>query len=313
MIVVFGSINVDLICRVRSHPLPGETILAQSYNQSFGGKGANQAVAAARVLAGSGIPVWMVGAVGRDAFGGECLENLRGNGVDTSLVAAVEAPTGAAFIAVSRDSENTIVVASGANDHTRADQLPHDVLATTSILVMQMETRLAETIEIARRAKRAGVTTLLNLAPFPADATKDELDDLLRQVDVLVVNEHELNSLSGSLALAKGNLVETAVQAVSRVGTSLIATLGAKGAMLVDHTGSSLTVDGFHIDAIDTTGAGDTFVGLLAVGLAEGRDLAASVKRANVAAAIACCQNGAQAGMPRLSEIEAALARDLSK
>jgi ribokinase len=142
MLLVFGSINVDLVCRVRSHPLPGETILPQSYSQSFGGKGANQAVAAARALAGSGIPVKMIGAVGGDALGVTCVENLRANGVDTSLVATVEAPTGAAFIVVSQDSETTIVVASGANDHAQADQLPPNALAAARVLVMQMETRL---------------------------------------------------------------------------------------------------------------------------------------------------------------------------
>ena len=189
MILVFGSLNIDLVVRVKSLPAPGETVLGPSYDVVAGGKGANQALAAAR----AGAAVAMIGAVGKDAFGEIALAELGVAGVDLAGVARKGPRTGAAFITVDRKGENEIVVASGANLKTRQSQVPDAALGTATLVVLQMEVPVRENWALARRARARGARVLLNAAPaqpLPAEA--------LTSLDWLVANEIEIAAIAGA-------------------------------------------------------------------------------------------------------------------
>lgn len=293
MICVFGSINVDLVCRVASIAKPGETVLSPGYEQFPGGKGANQAVAAAR----AGADVEMIGAVGADGFGDLARANLDHNRVGVEGVSTSDLPTGCAFIVVSESGENVITVASGSNLDVRAGRIKG-----ASTLVAQMELPAEETLLALRRASRSGVRTILNFAPVPLSVEKETLAGLLGYADVLVVNEHELIALCDVLRIAKD-----AVVLAMRVKCQLIVTRGGEGILVYDPI---VDADPFvatapDVDVVDTTGAGDTFVGVLAAGLDNGLTLQQASYRAMIAASMACSSSGAQAAMPTLAELEA--------
>ncbi|HEX6944972.1 MAG TPA: PfkB family carbohydrate kinase, partial [Casimicrobiaceae bacterium] len=223
MILVFGSINVDVAARVDALPRAGETIAGHGVLMSPGGKGANQALAARRAGAG----VTLAGATGRDAFAAPALALLRAEGVDLALVATVDAPTGVALIHVDARGENAITVVAGANALARASQVPDAALRRCNLLVMQLETPAAESLALARRARALGKPVMLNAAPaLPLDASWGEV------LDVLMVNEHE----AASLAPAFGAPPEPRAfaQAVARDhGITVVVTLGAAGAFAV--------------------------------------------------------------------------------
>ncbi|MEX6509013.1 ribokinase [Jiella sp. M17.18] len=305
-VLVFGSANVDLVCRVRSIARPGETTLAPSYEQLFGGKGANQAVAAARAMGGTG-RVALIAAVGDDAFGAGIGSALRAEGVDVSALQTVAERTGCAFISIDRTGENAITVASGANLHVRAADAPA-ALFQAKVLVLQMETPFAETLSAAERAQAGGAKVVVNLAPVPADLDEAELRRLLAVATVLVVNESEL-AAAAMLLGAGGETAEASAENLARhAGLTVVATLGARGAVLAASDRGSQTIPVFPVEVVDTTGAGDTFVGVLAAGLAEGLAEGEAAVRAAVAASLACRKVGAQTAMPRAAEIDAALA-----
>lgn len=269
-IIVFGSINLDLVFRVPTLPRPGETVLGPGYTAVPGGKGANQAVAAYR----AGARVAMVGAVGSDPFADLALSEMVG--IDQGGIDRVAAPTGCAAIGVGADGENLIMVASGANALVSAGQLPE--LGPDDLLLAQMEVPVAETEAALARAKRSGARTLLNCAPAGAIRLGD--------VDILVVNEQEAEALG-----------PTDVPVT-------ITTLGSRGALVSDR-GRRFTVAAMPIKPVDTTSAGDCFVGVLAASLGMGLDRA--VRRASVAAGLACLAHGAQSSIPSAAAIEAAL------
>ena len=305
MILVLGSINIDLVARAPSIPRPGETVLAPGYETLFGGKGANQAVAAARAGQGTGTEVAIAARVGSDAFGRAALGNLAANGVSPAFVGEGPEPTGCAFIAVDDRGENAITVASGANGALAAASLGY-AFAAADVLVLQMEVPFAESLLTARRARQAGAPVIWNLAPVPAGLGRADLSDLLAATDMLVVNEHEALAAARILGTAAGS-PEAAAAALAQAGRlTAVLTAGARGALAVRPDGARHAAPALAVGAVDTTGAGDTFVGVLAAEIARGRALPGALRRACVAASLACTRSGAQAGMPERAELDAA-------
>jgi ribokinase len=300
MILVFGSINVDLILRVKAFAKPGETVLTERYQTEFGGKGANQAVAAARARRDRTLRIVMASAVGNDAFGRDSIDNLAANGIDTSAIRTSTEPTGCAFIAVDHSGENAITVASGANRTARASDVSDDLLGAANVIVLQMEVPSDEILALASRAKRLGTArVLLNLAPMPDDIAADLLNSLLAVTDILVANEHEALAAHAQLTGRTGNDHEAAMAEIARTqNLTGIVTLGGRGAAAMFPDGSRRQAAALPVEVVDTTGAGDTFVGILATGLAEQRPLGQALDRACRGASLACLRLGAQAGMP---------------
>ncbi|HZB93235.1 MAG TPA: ribokinase [Stellaceae bacterium] len=286
VIVVFGSINIDLIIAAPRLPEPGETVIGERYRLAPGGKGANQALAAKR----AGARVTLVGAVGRDAFAEAALALLRADGVELALHESAERPTGCAAITVAENGENLITVAAGANRLARAEMVSDGLLSPDTTLLLQMEVPPQEVALLAERAKQRGCRVVLNLAPAepPAEA-------LLRQLDLLVVNEAEARSLERAPAAL-----------AAAFGLVLVVTRGARGAVAFLPQGGEIAVPALPIEPVDTTGAGDCFTGVLAAGLAEGCALPEALQRASIAAGLACRIPGAQPSLPTRSAIDAA-------
>lgn len=298
-IVIFGSVNMDLVARVKSIAKSGETVLSRRADSFFGGKGANQAVAAARISRGSEVQVAMVAAVGQDPFGQACRDNLFDNGVDIAAVRITNEPTGCAFITVDENGENAITVASGANMALKATDLSEDLLARTAVLVLQMEVPIPENLEVARRAGMLGATIIWNFAPAPHLSSATEMASLLTVTNVLVVNEHEAIAVAQVLGLDVGSdFLEAGTEISHRYGPVCIVTAGARGAVAIHRDGTQVHARARSIIPVDTTGAGDTFVGVLANGIAEGLAIGEAMERACLAASQACLASGAQNGMP---------------
>lgn len=291
---MIGSINVDLVVFVPHLPTPGETVLGSGFERHFGGKGANQAVAAARAGAG----VSMIGAVGRDANGDESLDQLVREGVDVARVRRVEEPTGVALITVGPDGENQIAVAPGANRVMADIEQDLGEPMPGAVLLASLEVPIATVTAAMRWASHHGVRIVLN--PAPAQPLPAEI---LACGPILTPNRDELLTISGA-----GD-PESAVMAVQRAGArAVIITRGASGALLVDGE-RRVEIPARQVTAVDATGAGDTFSGVLAAWLAEGRPLLAAVQAGNVAAGLSVTRAGAREGMPTRVEIEAELAR----
>jgi ribokinase len=289
MILNFGSINVDLILPVPHLPQAGETVLGVDYALLPGGKGANQALAARR----AGSEVVLAGAVGSDFFAGIALDLLRRGGVDTLLVRVVERPTGCAAIMVSHAGENVIAVAPGANSSVRSDDLPDELLDANTILLAQLEVPFCETENLIGRVRARGGRCMLNLAPaLPIDL------GLLSAIDILIVNEGEA---------AKTGLHPK--QLARRVRRAVVVTRGAAGAIAFLADGGRIEAPALPIEPVDTTGAGDAFIGVLAAAIDSGSDLKSALRRASAAAGLACLGLGAQPAMPDAAAIEAALTR----
>jgi ribokinase len=296
MITVFGSINIDLVTAVPELPRPGETVLGESYRLFPGGKGANQALAAAR----AGAPTRMVGCVGDDGFADLALADLSAGGVDLARVARSESNTGCATIAVSARGENLIVVASGANLRATAAQLSDLPLAPADSLLLQMEVPLAENWRAVRHAKEAGLRVILNLAPAAAVPP-----DILTLLDVLVMNETEADQLAAALGHATGDPAGITAALARRHDLACIVTLGAEG--VVTATPADTWRDtALPVEVLDTTAAGDAFVGVLAAGLDGGLDLKTAVRRAAAAGSLACTVAGAQPSLPSRAAIDRA-------
>lgn len=305
VILVFGSINMDLVASVAAIPRPGETVLSRGYRTLFGGKGANQAVAAARVFDGT---VAMVARVGRDGFGEACVANLAANGVATAHILAGEDPTGCAFITVDAAGENAITVASGANGAVSAVDLSPALVGAGTLAVLQMEVPLDASLATARIVKAAGGRVIWNFAPAPIDLAAAELAEILAATDILVVNEHEALTAAALLGKQLPD-IEDAAQALAASGRLVcVATAGARGAFACAPDGTRHHAPALDVRPVDTTGAGDTFVGILAAEIAAGGELAEALRRASVGASLACLTMGAQAGMPTRAELERAVA-----
>jgi ribokinase len=288
---------MDLVVRSPRIPRPGETIIGSAYQQIPGGKGANQAVAAARL----GAQVSMVGRVGRDTFGNQLLEGLAVAGIDTGFVVRDgEAPTGVALIVVDEAGQNSIVVASGANMRLSPADVDagESAIASSDILLLQLESPLDTVIRAAELAQRHDVTVILN--PAPAQVLPERL---LAMIDVLIPNESETAMLTGT---SVENLDEASSAAVTllQLGVgAVVLTLGDRGAMLAEE-GRMDVLPAFQVQAVDTTAAGDAFVAGLGVALAEGADLVDAVKWGNAAGALAATVHGAQPSLPTRQALE---------
>src|SRR5215210_1567590 len=293
-VFVVGSINQDFVLRVERRPEPGETVTDAELSLFPGGKGANQAIAAARL----GAEVMMLGRVGEDAFGQDLVNNLRGNGVDTSCIEAVpDTPTGSAFITVTPDGENAIVVSPGANRRfgPKEVEATSEDLRQTWVLVAQLEVGVDAVETAARIAADSGGRFLLNLAP-----PREVSDTLLRLSDPLVVNEHEARFLLGE---DERDPEESARGLLELGPSSAVLTSGAAGAILA--TGElTRYFPALEVEVVDTTGAGDAFVGALASKLSEGAPLEESVPYAVLAGTFAVSREGAQGSLPTPDDIE---------
>ncbi len=298
MITVFGSINVDLVTRVDAHPRPGETIAGSDYRLIPGGKGANQALAAARAGAG----VRLIGAVGMDEFAGVALSELGPGGVDLAGVARRGAPTGLAVIVVDAHGENTIVVAAGANATVTAADAESIGFGRDDTLLLQLEVPYREGRKVAERARSAGARVILSVAPFRPLTVEDAAP-----ASVLIMNEHEAASLARHVGLAAGTDEENVTRLAKRFGQTVIATLGAEGAIAAAE-GGILKVPALAVMPVDTTGAGDTFAGVLAALLDEGAGLGEAMVHAAAAGSLATTKEGAQPSFPMRAAIDGALA-----
>ncbi len=295
-VVVIGSLNMDLIVRAQRRPATGETVMGSDFQVLPGGKGLNQAVAAARL----GAETHMVGRVGDDDFGRRLRAFIAAERIDDAHVhTSPGVATGVAVITLV-DGDNTIVVASGANMQVTSGDIAALPVARGDICVGQFEVPLATTEAAFRQARAAGTRTLLNAAPAQALPPS-----LLEVVDILIVNEHELAILSGSTITEASTDTDVADAARRLVDgrRSVVATLGARGALAVDDAGVH-PVAGRKVSVVDTTGAGDCFVGALAATLAAGAALPAALERATTAAAILVQRLGAAPSMPTLAELE---------
>ncbi len=292
-VVVLGSANLDLVLAVDRYPGAGETVVATGHRESPGGKGLNQAVAAAR----AGARTTFVAAVGDDEAGRSLLGTLGDEHVDTSATDVVAGPTGRAVVVVQPSGENTIVVVPGANASLTLGRHARSLVAGGSVVVAQLEVPVPVVEDAFRSARAAGVTTVLNAAP-----AVPLTDGLLDTVDVLVVNEHEAMLLGGGT-----DPVAAATRLSSRVERTVV-TLGPDGAVLVAATGVLRTVPGIPAQAVDTTGAGDTFVGNLAAGLAGRLPLPEAVGRAVAAGSLAVERPGAALAAPTRAETDERLA-----
>lgn len=300
-IAVVGSLNMDLVVRSPRIPLPGETIIGRELHTVPGGKGANQAVAAARL----GGAVAMIGRVGQDSFAAALLDNLAANQVDPTWVTQdPTAASGVALIVVDDTAQNSIVVASGANMALTPQHISEAeaALAAADVLLLQFETPLDSALQAARLARQHGATVVLNPAPaqpIPAD--------LLQAVDVVIPNETETTLLTG-LPVRTLAEAETAAQALLASGApAVVITLGGRGVLLAQSNGAQ-HVPAFSITPVDTTAAGDAFVGGLAVALGEGKPLVEAIRWGNAAGALAATRLGAQTSLPYRAELLAMLA-----
>lgn len=296
-VVVVGSANVDFVMRVARRPNVGETIAGEDLTILPGGKGANQAVAAAR----SGANVAFIGGVGTDSHGDLLLHTLSSEGVDLAEVRRHPGPSGVAIIVVTTDGENTIIIVPGANGQVSETQITEAsaLIAASNVCVLQGELGVATTHHAALLAHQAGARIVLNLAP---------VIDLPRAAlvvsDPLVVNAHEAAILLGYTSLEVENAPQEAASSLKQLGPrSVIITLGPDGVVIVDDT-EALTIPAPAVQAVDTTGAGDAFVGALAHSLAEGANLAAASRYAVAFASIAVTRRGAQASYPSQEDVE---------
>lgn len=295
-ILVVGSINMDLVVRVPHAPVPGETVLGGDFTTFPGGKGANQAVAAARM----GGQVTLVGRVGNDDFGNTLIQGLVENKVKTTYVVKDSgAKSGIAMIAVADNGENMIVVASGANMDVSVEDVhrAYELLRKADLLLVQLECPLEAVTVAVDLAHTLHVPVVMN--PAPAQPLSQAL---LAQVDVLTPNKNELALLSGEDDLERG--IETLLGWGVK---NVVVTLGARGARLVNET-IDQHLPGFRVTPVDTTAAGDAFNGALAVALAEGKPLVEAVRYGNAAGALAATKNGAQPSLPTREDVEQLLA-----
>ncbi|WHZ00944.1 ribokinase [Neobacillus sp. YX16] len=287
-ITIIGSINMDLVTSTTQIPKVGETVLGHSFHTIPGGKGANQAVAAARL----GTDVTMIGAVGNDSFGKTLVEHLTNEGINTESILKVEDnSTGIASI-ILWEGDNSIIVVPGANNHITPEVIGRheDKIINSNILLVQLEIPLESVNRAVELAKKHGIRTILNPAPI-----QKLPKDLLEMVDFVTPNEHEQALLFAS--------IDGTDQELEKLKEKCIVTKGSKG-VLIYKNGEKIEIPSIQVEAVDTTGAGDSFNGALATALCEGLEIEEACRFANVVGAISVTKLGAQTGMPTKKEVE---------
>lgn len=296
-ILVIGSSNTDMTVKAEKLPLPGETVLGGTFCMGHGGKGANQAIAAKRL----GGDVSFACKVGKDSFGTMSIEKYRSENVDISNVMYSDCPSGVALITVDGNAENSIVVASGANADISVEDIRNmaPVIASSSILLMQLEIPLEAVIEAAKTAHEAGVYVVLNPAPAPAQGLPEEI---YRYVSLIIPNETELALLTGIRTDSREAVLSAVENLKSKGAKSVIVTLGSKGSLVCDGDTSEL-IPARKVMAVDTTAAGDTFCGALCVALAEGKPMSDAVGFATAASSLTVTRMGALDSIPRRDEV----------
>ena len=298
MIVVFGSVGVDIVAVLPRFPRPGETIACPSYDIVAGTKGANQALAAAR----AGALVAHIASRGDDAFGTVAISLLTGAGVDLSRLAIVDVPTGACLITVDSTGENTVVAAASANLSTTMAQLGSHPFGRADTLVLQREIPDEQTFAAIRLSRERGARTILNVAP--AGPVPGEI---LRLLDILVVNEHEALIVGAALGLAESDPETIGSRLAEIHGCAVVVTLGGDGAVAWSG-GERTRVAALSVDVRDTTAAGDSFIGFFAAALDAGHDFATALRRGAAAGSLCCAGAGAQTSIPWRADVDAALA-----
>jgi len=296
-ILVVGSINMDLVVRTSRQPSPGETVLGEGFTTSPGGKGANQAVAAARM----GGQCAMIGRVGDDAFGLALLEGMTTEGIDCTYVWKTQnAATGVALIIVDAKGENSIVVAGGANRRLTPDALYAcgDHFEAADVLIVQFELPMPTVRAAVDLARRHNCKIFLDPAPAP-----QHMPEQLYQVDVISPNATEAEMLTGKLAIEERVDKQVASVFIERGARAAVLKLGARGSLVVTADGQIARVPSYKVNIVDTTAAGDAFTGALAVVAASGQPLPRAAMVANAAGALACTRLGAQCAMPTALEV----------
>ena len=301
-VVVFGSINMDLVVRTPRLPTPGETLTGHTFFTAPGGKGANQAVACARL----GVPTRMVGRVGDDLFGEQLRASLRSFGVQDDGVLTTPGPSGVALIAVDDTAENTIVIVPGANGAVSIADIPRleRALDGARALLLQLEVPIETVVAAARAAHTRGVTVILD--PAPALPLPDELYAL---ADIITPNEHEAATLTGIAVRDDQGAIAAARALIARGARRVAIKLGARGALTADTEGEQFW-SSFTVTPVDTVAAGDAFNGGLAVALSEGRSFDEAIRWGLAAGALSVTRHGAQPSMPERNEVLTLLAQE---
>ena len=293
-VLVVGSLNADLVVKSPRFPQPGETISGEDLHIIPGGKGANQAVAAAR----QGVQTAMLGRVGSDSFAPFLVDNLKSNQVDTSHVTVDSSATGTAIIVVDANGQNSIVLSPGANGNVSPVDVDSASFSNSKLLLLQLEIPTPTVLHAAQKARANGLTVILN--PAPAKALPAEL---ISSVDILIPNESELSLLTG-LPVNDVSSAEKAAKEILKQGVkTVIVTLGSKGALLVTDT-QVTQVDTYKVNVVDTTAAGDAFIGGFASAMLSGKALEDSVRYGCACGALATTKFGAQPSLPTKEEVE---------
>lgn len=295
-ICVIGSLNMDLVVNVDTMPKPGQTIIGSNFKEVPGGKGANQAVAMAR-LNGN---VSMIGKVGEDGFGQTLINSLKNDKVDTTYIQTSKGATGVALITVDKNAQNSIVVSPGANFEVKEDDIDNNIEAikNSDIVVLQLETPL-NTIKYAlNKAKELNKYTILN----PAPAVKLD-NEIIKNVDLLTPNETELEIISGVSIETEEDIQKAAQIMIEKGVKELIVTLGSKGSLYINKE-KSMFKKAYKVEAVDTTAAGDSYTGALAVALSQDKNIEDAMDFASKVGALSVLKEGAQSSLPTLEDVK---------
>ncbi|GGG70683.1 ribokinase [Paenibacillus radicis (ex Gao et al. 2016)] len=299
-ILVVGSMNMDIVTQVERHPVPGETIQGNETRFFIGGKGANQAVAASR----SGASVAMAGGLGLDSFGADIRKQLTEDGIDLNCVIEKQAMTGIALITIDQSGENNIILSAGANGKYGEDEVDTLDLTGFDVILLQNEIAQAANQRVLDKAAAANIPVFLNPAPIAGfDHTQ------LSKVSFLILNEVEAEELSGTRIDGISQALKAGKQLLEAGLPHLIITLGSKGSLYLDQAGTEIEMPAFTVDAVDTTAAGDTFIGAFAAKYIAGDTLEESLRYATAASALAVSAAGAQSSIPTEDQVHEFLQR----